>query len=198
MDDAAIVLKVQQCENMGIYQYALWHIGNNKYGATTQTIIAPEKKSLNITPGYLHIQDQKAANTAGGGSTATTWNKRTLNTVVRNTITGASLASDQITLPAGVYNIRARCPAFIVSKHKSRLRNTTDGTTTLIGSSSYTDGADAVQNDTTVMGQFTITGTKVFELQHYTELTRATNGFGVATNATELEVYSEIEITRLM
>jgi len=47
-----------------------------------------------------------AANTAGGTATAGAMRIRPLNTTVVNTISGCSLSSDQITLPAGTYILR--------------------------------------------------------------------------------------------
>src|SRR5687768_2319629 len=79
----------------------------------------------------LHLVDEKAANTAGGTFTTGAWRTRTLNTEKLDEIT-STLASNQFTLPAGTYNIVASAPAFFVSRHQTRLRNITDGTTTLV------------------------------------------------------------------
>ena len=46
------------------------------------------------------VEDQKANNLYPATITASTWTTRELNTVVINDITGASLASNQITLAA--------------------------------------------------------------------------------------------------
>ncbi len=155
-------------------------------------IFSPISKSIQIAI----FQDEKTSGTDGGGSTAGAFNVRTLNTTVVNNISGASLASDTITLPAGTYRVKARSPVFIVGKHQLRLRNTTDATTTIVGISGYTDSTDAVQVDGTLMGRFTITATKDFQLQHYTELTRATNGLGSDSTSGEVEVYAVIEIIK--
>lgn len=42
IDDTAIQLKVAQAEAVGIYKYALWHVGNNQYGGDALTYVHPD------------------------------------------------------------------------------------------------------------------------------------------------------------
>jgi len=142
------------------------------------------------------FRDEKTSGTAGGTSTAGTTAARTLNTTHTNTITGCSLASNQITLTAGTYRIRASAPAFICDKHKLRWYNVTDAAYSVEGTSSYSDAAtNVVQTDANLVGRFTIAGTKVFELRHYIQSGRATNGLGV-TIGQGTEVYAQVEIIK--
>jgi hypothetical protein len=53
----------------------------------------------------LHVRDEKSNGTAGGGSTSGSYETRTLNTVMTNEVSGASLTSNQIILPSGTYFI---------------------------------------------------------------------------------------------
>ena len=145
----------------------------------------------------LHVRDEKAVNTDGGTSTSTTYHTRTLNTSVTNEISGASLASNQITLPAGTYYIQATAPAYKSSQHKVSLRNVTDSTDTLTGTASHNDSASNIQNTSTVLGRFTIAAQKAFEIRHYISVGQATNGLGVKTNATLPEVYTEVQIWKV-
>lgn len=148
---------------------------------------------------YLHVRDEKAAGTEGGAATSGAWRTRTLNTVVTNEITGASLASNQITLPAGTYYIIASAPSFSANMHKAKLRNISDGSDTIIGTSERSD-SDGGENDQTrslVMGRFTIAAEKIFELQHRTNGNNGTNGFGLASDLAVVEVYAEVEIWKL-
>ncbi len=142
----------------------------------------------------LHVRDEKASGTAGGSAIAGN-QVRTLNTVVSNTITGASLASNQITLPAGTYKIYAQAPAFVTDQHRLRLVNVTDSTVTLLGTTAYVTTSSA--NFSVVIGKFTITSTKVFNLTHYTQTARATNGLGTLVNDTFAEVYTSAIITKV-
>lgn len=142
------------------------------------------------------FRDEKTSGTAGGTSTAGTTAARTLNTTHVNTITGCSLASNQITLTAGTYRIHATAPAFICDKHKLRWYNVTDASYSIEGTSSYSDAStNVVQTDANLVGRFTIAGTKVFELRHYIQSGRATNGLGV-TIGQGTEVYAQVEIIK--
>lgn len=145
----------------------------------------------------LHVQDQKAANTAGGGFTTGAWRTRDLNTVLTNEISGASLGSNQITLPAGTYYISAYATGQAVNAHKAKLRNTTDGSDILIGSSAYTNAGVAFSTVSLVEGRFTLAAQKVLELQHACSNTKATDGFGLASNLGVVEVYSEVKIWKV-
>jgi len=147
----------------------------------------------------LHVRDVKASGSNGGSFAASAWRTRTLNTVVTNTIAGASLASNQITLASGTYKVSARAPGFQVAKHQTKLVNITDTVDELIGSTSNTSasGTDPVQTDSTVLGILTVSGSKVFELQHRCSSTKNTNGFGPACSFGINEIYSEVFIEQI-
>jgi hypothetical protein len=59
-------------------------------------IIVPSSSQIIV------VQDQQVSGT-NGANQAGGWNVRPLNTTVVNTLTGASLGVDQVTLPAGTY-----------------------------------------------------------------------------------------------
>ena len=146
----------------------------------------------------LHVRDEKASGTQGGTATAGTQHVRDLNTVKTNEITGASLSSNQITLPAGTYFVSARAPAFMVNNHKIFLYNTTDTSNALIGSSNYSDTTYQSSCDSTLLGRFTISAQKVFELKHDVDQTRSSNGLGVGVGlAGAVEVYAEVLIWKV-
>jgi hypothetical protein len=143
------------------------------------------------------FNETQASNTNGGGSTATTFTKRVLNTTVVNNITGCSIASSVITLAAGSYVVNASAPSYESTFFKIRLQNTTDSTTAALGTSEY-EGSSAVQTRGILSGFFTITGNKNFEVQHYVTVARANIGFGNPTNiATVSEVYTTIQIDKV-
>lgn len=144
----------------------------------------------------LHVRDEKTSGTAGGSSSATTENVRTLNTVVANTLTGSSLSSNQITLPAGTYRVFACAASHESSGNRLRLRNVTDGVTVASGVNTHSGTSGASQPSTAqILGtRFTIASSKVFELQHYTVAAKATIGLGVAISSGEVEVYADVKI----
>jgi len=145
----------------------------------------------------LHVRDEKASGT-NGGSTSVGNNTLTLNTVLTNEITGASLSSNQITLPAGTYYIEASGMAFFVDQFKLFLKNVTDNTNTIIGQSGFaTNGVSSSNSNLShVKGRFTIASQKIFSLVMYTSAARATNGLGVQVGDGTTEVYHQAQIWR--
>jgi hypothetical protein len=143
---------------------------------------------------YAVFNDTKSATTTSGTFTSGAWRTRDLNTSQINSISGASLASNQITLPAGTYYIDAYAGCFWVNQNQARLQNITDSTTDILGVGAYT--VTAGNAFSFVQGVITITGTKVFELQHQCTTTRATDGFGTAIGF-NTEVYASIAIQKI-
>lgn len=147
------------------------------------------------TAQILHVRDEKTTGSYGGTSSNTTVHVRTLNTVATNTITGASLASNQITLPAGTYKVYFRTPCFGAGNNRARLYNVTDTASALLGSSCST--ASNTQSDSVGEGIITLAGTKVLELRHYVTTGVATFGLGVSAADGLTEVYAEVFITKI-
>jgi len=167
-------------------------------GAATNKLMTPERARESIVanrPKLFHVRDQKPAGTPGGTASSATWNIRTLNTVVTNEITGASLATNIITLPAGTYEIDALAPAYKVNGHKLRLYNITDAVTTLVGTSCHAN--DIVSSISLIRGRFTLTSTKTFRLEHYTTSAEGTFGLGPAGGPSEVETYADVRIEKL-
>ena len=145
----------------------------------------------------LHVRDEKASGTAGGSATSGSYQTRTLNTSVTNEISGASLSSNQITLPTGTYFVNGFVSSFYVDKHKSKLRNTTDSTDTLIGQVVRSDSTFYSGGASIIIGRFTIASTKVFEIQTRVQTTRNTDGYGEAPSFGDAEVYIDVQIWKV-
>ena len=146
----------------------------------------------------LHVRDEKSSGTPAGNATGGAQMVRVLNTVKTNEITGASLSSNQITLPSGTYYIKARAPSFMTNNNKIYLYNVTDSSNEIIGSSSYCDTTYQVAGDSTLFGRFTISAQKVFELKHDFNASRNSNGLGVETSLSGvIEVYAEVQIWKV-
>ena len=147
----------------------------------------------NITP-YLLVRDEKPTNTSGGIN-INGINTRVLNTIQTNSIIGASLASNQIILPAGTYRIKASAPAYAMDFVKAYLFNVTDSSNQIVGTSEDASVAGTVR--CFVDGRFSIAATKVFELRHFIGTIATADGLGKACNAPGLvEVYSQVEIIK--
>jgi hypothetical protein len=147
----------------------------------------------------LHVRDEKAVNTQGGTATAGSFIKRDLNTSVTNEISGASISSSVITLPSGTYYIHASAPGYRVERHKTKLRNTSDSSDTIIGTSEYAieDAGGYAQTRSFVIGRFTIASSKNFELQHRVQNSNGSSDFGLATNGGVVEVYADVQIWKV-
>jgi hypothetical protein len=143
--------------------------------------------------GYLHVRDEKAVGTAGGTSVIGI-QTRVLNTVVANTISGASLAANQISLPAGTYRFSGNAPAINPDRHRIFLYNVTAAALAITGTSEYPSN----QGRSFLSGRLTIAGATVFELRHQITTATASFGLGVETNvaATGVEVYATLEIVK--
>jgi hypothetical protein len=144
----------------------------------------------------LHIRDEKASGTHGGTS-QTSYTTRDLNTSLTNEISGASLASSQITLPSGTYYIRAFAPAYASDRHTIKLRNITDSTDTLLGTSVYAEGSNTNYNMSMVTGRFTISSQKTFAIQHRCQTSTASTGFGISKDMSETNVYTDVQIWKV-
>ena len=135
----------------------------------------------------LHVRDEKAQGTDGGGSGNGVLT-RDLNTVKVNEITGASLSSNQITLPSGTYYVEGMTSAFVPSDTQLYLYNVTD-------SSFEVDGLSLTNNVPLMSGRFTISAQKVFEIRY-----NSSNGepTGRGRNSNEsTEVYTDVKIWKV-
>ena len=144
------------------------------------------------------FHDSKGDSVSGGTFTSGAWRTRDLNSSQFNNITSCSLSSNQISLPAGSYQIWGFAPAFDVDRHQARFYNITDSTVAILGMSSYTrSGANAQTGYASIQGAFTIAGTKTFEFQHRCGTTKADNGFGVSADFGGGEIYAQLTISKV-
>ncbi|CAB4159010.1 hypothetical protein UFOVP707_43 [uncultured Caudovirales phage] len=148
--------------------------------------------------GYLehfHARDVKTAGTPAGGCGTNTSQARTLNTVIDNTIAGASLASNLITLPAGSYKVRAVAQGYACGGHRLAIHNVTASQVLLTGPNSHGSVGSFVQSMAIVAGVFTLAVTSQIRLDHFTASARATDGLGQAISSGP-EIYADIELWR--
>jgi len=144
----------------------------------------------------LHVRDIKIYATDGGGASSGS-NTRDLNTVETNEISGASLSSNQITLPAGTYFIMASVPTYKTGNSKAVLHNVTSGAVNVVGTAEYSDVSDNVLVRSFINKRFTISGTSVFEIRLFCGAAKSTNGLGIGYNVASTNVYTEVMIWKV-
>jgi len=146
---------------------------------------------------FLHVEDQKAATTSGGTFTSGAFRIRDLTTVLTNEIVGASLGSNQITLPDGDYYIEASAPGYSVNQHATKIRDVNGAVDLRIGTAEIAPGGS--QTRSFVSGRFTISGgPKPIELRHRSQTSQNTNGFGIGDiDLGVLNIFSIIKLWKV-
>ena len=139
------------------------------------------------------VEDRRTSGTDGGTATSGSRFTRVLNTLVRNLGSLASLASNQVTLPAGSYYIEWGCAGYTVAAHKSWLRNVTDGADAGAGLSCYSHAAGFGFTVSSGAAFVTIAASKAFSIEHRVQTTKADTGCGLNT-AFGTEVYAYMRI----
>jgi hypothetical protein len=172
--------------------YVYYNDGTSSQWVAVQGI--PSTRPINE---ILHVQDQKSSGTDSGTFSPNTWMTRDLNTVVNNDITGASLAANQITLPAGKYEVSTACNASDVQIHKSRLRDVTNNTDLLYSVNEDVTASSGISSSSLIHGVVTLAGATVLELQHRCTLLRNTQGFGTPATMGIVEVYANVFIRKI-
>ena len=148
-----------------------------------------------LAPQIFHARDEKSQGTSAGNSIAGD-NTRVINTVLTNTITGASLSSNQITLPAGTYDVIASAPAHNPARHKLFFYNNTDSVSDIRGLNADSESSGSVTTRATLKQRITISAQKVYILVHYTQSAQSTYGLGLANN-NGVEIYTDVHITKV-
>lgn len=146
---------------------------------------------------YFYARDEKPTGTSGGSTTGNAWQTRDINTVVHNNITGASLSSHRVSLPAGRYYIRATIPVYAGNLSRAALYNNTSSAYLLYGPSARADFTANVFMSQVVDGEITLTGPSAIELRMWVQTSYA-SGMGIATSTPGVpEIYSEIRIWKM-
>ena len=153
---------------------------------------------------FMHVREEQSAGTNSQNTSLSSFpgTVRTINTVVSNTISGASLASDQLTLPAGVYEIYCWAPAVGVgnshSRHQAYLERVAGSSVILIGTVAQlngTSGGFTSGSPSLISGRFTLAATETVQIRH---MSNAGNGGQNLAGGTGLSaVYTTLSLTKV-
>ena len=145
------------------------------------------------------LEHREAAETSGGAFTSGAWRTRPINTEASDPDGIVSISSNQFTLGAGTYTVSANPLASKCDRHISRIYNITDSSVVKQGMAKFADVTYDGNNESWVSARFTIAGTKVFEIQHECQTTRAEYGMGLQTStalANDSELYMTVWISK--
>lgn len=149
----------------------------------------------------VQVRDEKSNGTDGGTFTSGSDQTRDLNTVNDPNDWGfASVASNQVTLTPGVYALRWSAPAYQVNGHKSHLYDITNSSAVSggEGTSENCDNTGQVQTSSLGSVVVSISIPTTYEVRHRCDTTRSTDGFGINSGYGIVEVYTTLEITKLL
>lgn len=166
--------------------------------------VTAEKLEADAKTLHAVVWDSKSTGTDGGASVASTWTKRDLNqSTVQHETTGqatgggwCSVASDQITLSAGSYFIDISCPTYDCRLSQVLLYDTTGSADLLVGQA-VDANATNICVPSRLTGIFTVSVQSVLEIRHWTSVSKAASGFGIASDSGKAEVYTTAHIVRL-
>lgn len=128
----------------------------------------------------VRVVDKKAAGTAGGASSATTWNVREMTDILVDNGVGATIAGNKVTLPIGTYCVDVTAPAHgAVGVHRVAVVNTTPDTDVKLVIGGTLNGAANVVQSAQVRGVFELTEESEIEIRHYTANAVTVNGLGL-------------------
>lgn len=155
--------------------------------------------------GYAQLRLQVASGGSGGGTaTDGAWTTYPLNTVATNSISGLSLSSNQITLPAGTYDVNSSILGFEVDAMRTRLRDTDTPVTLLLSMNQNSEdhGPDFDYRSDAISlleGRFTLTQTRTVELQYFFESAGANTDLGRPDNSGSGEdnIYGQVSLRKI-
>ncbi|KKL20894.1 hypothetical protein LCGC14_2450890, partial [marine sediment metagenome] len=120
---------------------------------------------------FVIVWEQKTLNNNGGTFTSGAYRTRSIN-AASDSYNIATVASDQVTLNAGTYEVIGFAPALGVDNHQARLQNVTDNETLLWGRNSGANNLDNTLVDSVIMGQIVVGANVALELQHICQTTK--------------------------
>ena len=150
-----------------------------------------------VAASYAVISDQKSSGTAGGTS-ATSFTKRDLNTEVFDPDNIVTISNDQFTLIPGTYIIEWQCPGYRSNSITTLLYDVTAGANGTTGTSAYSNTASGSPTVaiSTGIARVVITSNNTYEIRMKVSSAYSSAGFGVAANG-DPETYTVVKITKI-
>lgn len=146
----------------------------------------------------LWVRDERGSGVEGGSPPATdSWFARTLQTIEANNIAGASLASNQVTLPAGTYTIQAAGNVYRTHWSRLRLYNVTESESLITAPMVHAWDSAAHEISQHLMGRFVLSAPTTLELQQIVNRDPGSSALGQADHWGQATVFAEAFIRRI-
>jgi len=168
--------------NSTVVNEARFDLGNSRFELTKAAGIGGSASIFGTE--RFHVADEKVAGTNGSTISVGSFGAHDFNTV-KQALSGASLAANQVTLDAGTWFSLIYVAGRNGDRYKSRLRNITDTSTIISGSTMFGGGAaDAGSMFSFIAGSFVLAATKTLEIQHRADgnLTFTSSNYGEVEN----------------
>ena len=167
-------------------------------GTVTATAFAGDGSALTGvggSPRVFSIRDEKSANVAAQYLPANTWTHHNLQTTDVNTLTGASLAANIITLPAGTFDVYASTQSYRGNGSKARLYDITNSATLLFSTSNASHSSYYSGVTEQIIGRITVASGGITCRLEQNVVTASYAG--IAVNRGEPEIYSYVKFTEV-
>ena len=164
-------------------------------GAAWQGLPNTDDPELSVL-GCAVFQDQRSNGTDGGTAGAGgVFLPRTLQTTIVNTISGASLATNQITLPAGTFAVQANAAFYRTGETQIRFKSTT--TSTVIHGEQTRIDTGATGDALHLSGVLVLSASETFQLEYYVESNPGTAALGRSMTSNNIETFATVTIINL-
>ena len=170
---------------------ALTSLGSIPSGAGT----IPIANLPALVPNYIKCSYVQSAGVNGGTATSGSWQVYPLNTKDTDTGSIGTLSGNQLTIPAGIYTVKASVVFRRTASSQIQLYNVTGSAILLIGQTVSADSSGAGTAESSLLGQITLSGPTAIEIQYQVGATASSTGLGLAGGFGS-EVYGFIEIVQ--
>lgn len=172
-----------------LVQGALWLLQSDGAAVRGYPVRVPDQ--------VMVVREEQASGASGGTPPSVgTWFTRTLNTVQANGIAGASLTSNQITLPAGTYLVEGSAPACRSGAHQTRVYNVTGAVTLLVGTPEIISTTEYQQTRSFFRGQIALAAASAIRVEHHMAAAPG-HGLGYPYSTGQAVVFTDVTIRRI-
>lgn len=172
---------------------------NNGVWTAWERVLETEGEILSLFDQTMIVRDQKANGTNAQTLTAGVWDTRHLNTVAANTIGGASLSSNEVTLPIGTFDLDLSAPAYRSNGSVARIYDVTNAAVLGVTSSGYGHSSFNNLAECTLKTRIALTAPASLRVEQIV-LSASFGGAsaGFISGNSEPEIYTQLKIRKVV